>query len=76
MSLMVGFLAGITRLRQGPATALSAGIISAGILTYLWFSARPGDEFNRLVVGPIGILTVILLCPIGGTLGAKARKAL
>ena len=76
MSIMVGTLAGITRLQQGPATALSAGFIAAGILSYLWLSARPGDEFNRLVVGPIGISSVILFSPIGGWLGAKLRKAI
>lgn len=76
MSLFVGVLAGITRLRQGPATALFAGFIAVGILGYLWFSARPGDEFNQLVIGPIGMFVTITISPIGGWLGAKLRKAL
>ena len=76
MSLMVGALAGITRLTQGPATALSAGIITAGILTYFWVTANLADGFNRLVVGPFGISSVLLFSPIGGWLGARTRKAL
>ena len=76
MSLFVGLLAGITRLRQGPATALSAGLIAAGILGYLWLAARPGDAFNPLVIGPVGILVSIIITPIGGWLGARLRKAL
>ncbi len=74
VTLVVGLLAGITRLRQGPATALSAGIVAAVIFGYLWLSARPGDEFNPLVIGLPGILTSIILCPIGGLLGTKLRK--
>jgi CHASE2 domain-containing sensor protein len=76
VTLFVGWLAGITRLRQGPTTALIAGLVAAGILIYLWLAARPGDEFNPLVIGPLGILTVLILCPAGGWLGAKLRKAL
>jgi len=76
MSLLVGWLAGITRLRQGPATGLSAGLIAAGILAYLWLAARPGDEFNPLVIGPLGMIVTISISPIGGWLGAKLRKAL
>ena len=76
VTLIVGLLAGLTRLRQGPATALVAGLIAAGILGYLWLAARPGDEFNPLVIGPLGMLTVLILCPAGGWLGAKLRKAL
>ena len=76
VTLIVGVLAGLTRLRQGPATAFSAGMVAAGILGYLWFSARPGDEFNLLVIGPLGMFTVIIICPAGGWLGAKLRKAL
>ena len=76
VTLFVGWLAGITRLRQGPATALCAGIVAAGLLGYLWLSAHPGDEFNPLVIGPLGMLTTIIFCPVGGWLGAKLRKAL
>ena len=76
MSLLVGWLAGITRLRQGPATGLSAGLIAAGILGYLWLAARPGDEFNPLVIGPLGMFITISFSPIGGWLGAKSRKAI
>ena len=76
VSLFVGWLAGITRLRQGPTTALIAGLVAAGILIYLWLAARPGDEFNPLVIGPLGSLTVLILCPAGSCLGAKLRKAL
>jgi hypothetical protein len=76
VTLFVGWLAGITRLRQGPTTALIAGLVAAGILIYLWLAARPGDEFNPLVIGPLGILIVLFLCPAGGWLGAKLRKAL
>jgi hypothetical protein len=75
VTLIVGWLAGMTRLRQGPATAFCAGCVSATLLGYLWFAARPGDEFNPLVIGPIGILTVFILSPVGGWLGAKTRKA-
>jgi hypothetical protein len=76
VSTLVGLLSGITRLRQGPATGLSAGLIAAGILFYLWLSARPGDEFNKLVIGPLGMIVPIFFSPIGGWLGAKLRKAL
>lgn len=76
VTLFVGWLAGLTRLRQGPATGLSAGIVAAGILSYLWLSARPGDEFNPLVIGPLGMFATIILCPAAGWLGAKLRKAL
>ena len=75
-SLLVGLLAGITRLRHGPATGLMAGVVAAGILGYLWFAARPGDEFNPLVIGPAGMFAAISLSPIGGWLGARLRKAL
>jgi hypothetical protein len=75
VTLSVGLLTGITRLHQGQATAFVAGLVAAGILGYLWLSARPGDEFNPLVIGPLGILTVLILCPAGGWLGAKLRKA-
>lgn len=76
VTLMVGLLAGLTRLRQGPATAFCAGCVAAGILGYLWLTARPGDEFNRLVIGLPGIFTAFIFCPVGGWLGAKSRKAL
>ena len=76
VTLFVGWLAGMTRPRQGPATGLSAGVVAAGILGYLWLSARPGDEFNPLVIGPLGMFTAIIFCPAGGWLGAKSRKAL
>jgi hypothetical protein len=76
ISLFVGELAGITRLRQGPATALSAGLIAAGILGYLWLAAHPGDAFDPLVIGPIGMIVTIIICPVGGWLGARSRKAL
>ena len=75
VTLSVGWLAGITRLRQGLATALCAGIVAAGLLGYLWLSARPGDEFNPLVIGPLGMVTTIIFCPAGGWLGAKLRKS-
>jgi len=75
VALFVGWLAGTTRLRQGPATAFCASCVAAGILGYLWLTARPGDEFNPLVIGPLGVLTVFILCPVGGWLGAKTRKA-
>jgi hypothetical protein len=75
-TLFVGWLAGMTRLRQGPSTAFCAGCVAAGILGYLWLAARPGDEFNPLVIGPLGMLTAFFLCPVGGWLGAKMRKAL
>ena len=76
MSLLVGWLAGITRLRQGLATGFFAGLIAAGILGYLWVAARPGDEFNPLVIGPLGMFITISFSPIGGWLGAKSRKAI
>jgi hypothetical protein len=76
VTLFVGWLTGITRLRQGPATAFCAGCVAAAVLGYLWFAARPGDEFNPLVIGPLGMLTVLILCPAAGWLGAKLRKAL
>ena len=74
--LLVGLLAGITRLRQGPATGAAAGIVAAIILGYLWLAAAPGDTFNPLVIGPAGMLVSLLLCPTGGWLGARLRKAL
>jgi hypothetical protein len=76
VTLTVGLLAGLTRLSQGPATAFCAGCVAAGILGYLWLAARPGDEFNPLVIDPLGMLTALILCPVGGWLGAKLRKAL
>ncbi|MEI6291753.1 MAG: hypothetical protein WCP19_15130, partial [Chloroflexota bacterium] len=76
ISFLVGILCGITRLRQGPATGLAAGIIAGLILGYLWIAARPGDQFNRLVIGPTGIILSIILTPLGGWLGARFRKAL
>jgi hypothetical protein len=76
VSLFVGELAGITRLRQGPSTALMAGVIAAGILGYLWMAARPGDTFDPLVIGPFGMIIAIVICPLGGWLGARSRKAL
>jgi hypothetical protein len=76
IALIVGLLAGITRLRQGPVTAFCAGSVAAGILGYLWLAARPGDEFNPLVIGLPGMFTTFILCPVGGWLGAKLRKAL
>ena len=76
VALFVGWLAGLTRLRQGPSTAFCAGCVAAGILGYLWLAAHPGDEFNPLVIGPLGMFTALILCPIGGWLGAKMRKAL
>ena len=75
-SLFVGWLAGITRLRRGPATGLMAGVVAAGILGYLWFAARPGDDFNPLVIGPAGMFLTLCLSPIAGWLGARLRKAL
>ena len=72
----VGILAGISRLRQGPATGLMAGIYTALILGYLWFAARPGDEFNSLVIGAPGMLTAVVFSPLGGWVGARLRKAL
>lgn len=76
VSSTVGFLAGITRLGKGPATALSAGLIASVILAYLWRSARPGDIFDPLVIGVPGIFITAFFCPLGGWLGAKLRKAL
>ncbi len=75
-ALGVGLLAGISRLRQGPATGLMAGLVVAVILGYLWLAARPGDDFNPLVIGLPGMLFSIVICPIGGWLGARIRKAL
>jgi len=74
--LLVGILTGITRLRQGPATGMVAGIVTAGILCYLWLVAAPGDQFNPLVIGPAGMLISLLVCPTSGWLGARLRKAL
>jgi len=74
--LFVGWLTGMTRLRQGPATAFCAGCIAAGILGYLWLAARPGDDFNPLVISPLGMIMALILSPLGGWLGAKMRKAL
>lgn len=76
VSLGVGILTGITRLKRGPVTAMVAGLTTAGILAYLWFAAKPGDHINSLVIGPGGIITTILFSPIGGGIGARTRKAL
>jgi hypothetical protein len=72
----VGLLTGITRLRRGPATGLMAGIVTAIILGYLALAARPEDVFNPLVIGLPGMLTAIVISPLGGLVGAKIRKAL
>ena len=74
--LLVGLLIGITRLRHGPATGLAAGLVSAAILGYLWLAAGPGDIFNPLVIGPLGMLVSLILCPAAGWMGARLRKAL
>lgn len=74
VTLVTGLLTGITRLRHGPATALCAGAVAASLLIYLWLAARPGETFNPLVIGPLGSLTTLLLCPAGGWLGARLRK--
>ena len=76
MSLVTGILAGITRLRRGPSTGLVAGIFAACILGYLWGNARPGEDFNPLVIGPVGMVTTLCLSPLGGWLGARLRKVL
>ena len=76
VSLSVGVLAGISRLSQGPATALAAGLVAAGLLGYLWLAASPGDIFNPLVIGPLGVFITITVCPTGGWLGARLIKAL
>lgn len=76
VSILVGLLCGITRLRQGPATGLAAGVIAGLILGYLWIAARPGDQFNKLVIGPAGILLTSIFTPIGGWIGARIRKVL
>jgi uncharacterized protein YqgC (DUF456 family) len=76
IAFLVGILAGVTRLKHGPATALSASLIAAGILGYLWLTARPGDKINFPVIGPIGIIITISTCPAAGWIGAKLRKAL
>ena len=75
-AMFSGLLSGITRLRRGPATGLVAGIIAALIFVYLWFAARPGENFNPLVIGPPGVVTALCLSPLGGWLGAWLRKAL
>ena len=74
VTLITGLLAGLTRLRRGPATAFCAGLVTAGLLLYLWLAAQPGDSFNPLVIGPLGSLTTPILCPAGGWLGARLRK--
>ena len=76
VAILVGILAGITRLNHGPTTALSASLIAAGILGYLWLAAGPGDEINSPVIGPIGIIITITTCPAAGWIGAKLRKAI
>jgi hypothetical protein len=73
-ALSVGLLAGISRLRQGLATALVAGMLSAGLLGFLWLSAHPGETYNPLVFGIPGILLSLLVTPLGGWLGMKLRK--
>jgi hypothetical protein len=73
-ALIVGLLAGISRLRQGLATALVAGIVGAGLLGYLWLSARPGDVYNPLVFGLPGMLVSLVFAPLGGRLGMKLMK--
>lgn len=75
-SVLVGTLAGITRLKHGPATSLCAGFIAAGIIGYLSFNTQSADKLNPLFIGSAGILTPILFTPVGGFLGAKLRKAL
>lgn len=75
-ALITGLLAGISRLRRGPATGLVAGVVAAGLLCYLWLAARPGENFNPLVIGPPGMITTLCLSPLGGWLGARLRKAL
>jgi hypothetical protein len=76
VTLLVGFLSGITRLRHGPATALWAGLVAAGLLFYLWISARPGEITYPIVISPIGMLIAVVFCPIGGWIGSRSRKAL
>jgi hypothetical protein len=72
----VGVLAGISRLRHGPATGFMAGLVTASLLGYLWLAARPGDDFNPLVIGLPGMLAALAISPVGGWVGAKIRKAI
>jgi hypothetical protein len=73
-ALIVGLLAGISRLRQGLATALVAGVTGAGLLGFLWVAARPGEVTNPLVFGIPGIAVSLIITPLGGWLGMKIRK--
>ena len=75
-SILAGTLAGITRLKHGPATGLCAGFIAAGITGYLWMHSQPMGGQNSLFIGPAGMLTTVLLSPLGGYVGAKIRKAI
>ena len=76
VSILVGILAGITRLSHGPATALAAAITTAILLGFLWLAARPGDQYNPFVIGPIGMIITFIFSPLGGLMGARLRKAL
>ena len=73
-ALIVGLLAGVSRLRQGLATALVAGAVGAGLLGFLWLAARPGEVTNPLVFGMPGLVVSLLITPLGGWLGMKLRK--
>jgi hypothetical protein len=73
-ALIVGLLAGISRLRQGLTTSLVAGIFGAGLLGFLWLAAQPGEAYNPLIFGIPGMLLSLLITPLGGWLGMKLRK--
>ncbi len=73
VTLLVGFLAGITRLQHGPATGFFAGLTMAAIIIFLWLNAGSGDQYNPEIIGYSGVLLPPILCPVGGWFGAKLR---
>jgi hypothetical protein len=72
-AFITGLIAGRVRMGRGPATALAAGSTAALILMALWLSARPGDAYNRLVIGLPGMFLAVLCCVPGGFVGASMR---
>lgn len=63
-ALAVGGLIRITRKQRAFSTALAGGIVSAGVLLYLWLAAPHNAALNPLVFGLPGIALCLLLPPV------------
>jgi hypothetical protein len=72
-SLVVGMLARLIRPIHGFGTAIAAGIIAGLLILYLRQMSVAGTDM-ALVFGPAGILTPVVLSPLGAWVFPKFRK--